>query len=81
MLFITSKNICTPRDLFTYEVIITLRILMLSQLILQMVYIYFSMIAIAVTHLEVTLRRGDFAPLIPSEARMVSFCSIVLVFY
>ena len=53
-----SDMLFTPRELFTFVVIVTLIILMLSQLILWMVCISFSSISIDVTLLGVTLRRG-----------------------
>ena len=68
-----SNIIFTPIELFTYVLIITLIILILSQLIIQMFCISFAVISINVAHLGVTLRRGSFSPRFPADTSTVGF--------
>ena len=79
--FYHDSMIFTPRELFTYVVIIKLIILMLSKLILQMVCISFSAIVITVTPLIVAIRRGGLSPLFPAVTRTVSIWPSELFVY
>ena len=63
----------TPIDIFTYVVIITLIILILSQIILWMVCIPFADIPISVTCLRVNIRRRGLSPQFPAAASTVGF--------
>ena len=74
-------NIFTPREMFTYELIITLIILMLSQLIPQIFCISFAAISIAVIRLGATLRHDGSSPLITVDTSMVEISPTVLFLY
>ena len=73
--------IFTPRELFTYVVIIALIILMLSELIIRFVCISFAVIAIDVTCLGVTLIRGGFSHLFSALTSTVGICPSELFVY
>ena len=75
-----SKKII-HRELFTYVVIITLIILVISQLILWIVCISFDTISVYFTSLKVTLRRGGSYPIISADTRTVGIFPSVLFVY
>ena len=76
-----SNMIFTPRELFTYVVIIMLIIWMLGQLILRVVCISFSDISIGATSLRITLRWCGFSLIFPSMTSTVGIYPRELFLY